>query len=184
MLLLFVLTRKTPFQAYYYLTEAMELRYDDPKNILLKDVRPPIAAYGDWIESQTMEELHAIRLNHNSLHMEALTIRERILGPTFPDLIHPIIFRGAVCADNGRFDRCENLWLHAMQLRQANGLPIQKDLLRFAQLFAQVYHVNYKFSMSNVSVVKKEIMKERKNEWPTVMPLYCLADDRGSAKLP
>lgn len=138
-------------KAHYYLRMAMELRYDDPKNIVPKEIRPPIPAYDDWVESQTMEELAAIRLNHNSLHMEALTIRERILGSSFPDLIHPIIFRGAVNADNGRFDRCENLWLHALQLRQANGLPIQKDLLRFAQLFAQVYNVNYKFNMTNVS---------------------------------
>lgn len=138
-------------KAHFYLTLAMESRFSDPKNVIAKEVLPPIPAYGDWAESQSMEELQAIRLNHNSLHMESLTIRERLLGSNFPDLIHPIIFRGAVCADNGRFDRCENLWLHALQLRQANGLPIQKDLLRFAQLFAQVYHVNYKFNMSNVS---------------------------------
>lgn len=138
-------------KAHYYLTMAMEMRFADPKNVIAKEVLPPIPAYGDWAESQSMDELQAIRLNHNSLHMESLTIRERILGKTFPDLIHPIIFRGAVCADNGRFDRCENLWLHAMQLRQENGLAIQKDLLRFAQLFAQVYHVNYKFNMGNVS---------------------------------
>lgn len=138
-------------KAHLYLTLAMELRFSDPKDVVAKRALAPIAAYGDWVESQSMDELQAIRLNHNSLHMEGLTIRERLLGSTFPDLIHPIIFRGAVCADNGRFDRCENLWLHAMQLRQANGLPIQKDLLRFAQLFAQVYHVNYKFNMLNVS---------------------------------
>lgn len=138
-------------KAHFYLTLAMEMRFSDPKDVIPKEVLPPIPAYGDWTESQSLEELHAIRLNHNSLHMESLAIRERILGDKFPDIIHPIIFRGAVCADNGRFDRCENLWLHALQLRQRNGLPIQKDLLRFAQVFAQVYHVNYKFNMLNVS---------------------------------
>lgn len=138
-------------KAHFYLTLAMEMRFGDSNDIVAKEVLPPIPAYGDWVECQTLEELLAIRLNHNSMHMEALTIRERILGSTFPDLIHPIIFRGAVFADNGRFDGCENLWLHALQLRQTNGLPIQKDLLRFAQLFAQVYHVNYKFNMTNVS---------------------------------
>lgn len=140
-------------KAHFYLTQAMEMRFRDPANPIAKQVLPPIPAYGDWAESQSMDELQAIRLNNNSLHMEALTIRERLLGSTFPDLIHPIIFRGAVCADNGRFDRCENLWLHALQLRQANGLAVQKDLLRFAQLFAQVYHVNYKFNMVNVSAI-------------------------------
>lgn len=147
-------------KAHYYLTCAMELRFSDPEDVVTKEVLAPIPAYGDWVESQTMEELQAIRLNHNSLHMESLTIRERILGANFPDLIHPIIFRGAVCADNGRFDRCENLWLHALQLRQINGLPIQKDLLRFAQLFAQVYHVNYKFNMLNMITVLRCCIEE------------------------
>lgn len=37
--------------------------------------------------------------------MEALTIRERILGVHNPELPHPIIYRGAIFADNARFDR-------------------------------------------------------------------------------
>lgn len=48
---------------------------------------------------------------------------------------------GAVCADNGRFDRCESLWLHALELRQLNKLSVQRDLLRFAQVFSQMIHV-------------------------------------------
>lgn len=138
-------------KAHFYLMLGMEMRFRDPANPIPKKLGLPVPAYGDWVESQSIEELQAIRLNHNSLHMESLTIRERLLGQKFPDLVHPIIFRGAVCADNGRFDRCENLWLHALQLRQNNGLSIQKDLLRFAQLYAQMYHVNYKFNMINVS---------------------------------
>lgn len=138
-------------RAHFYLSLAMELRFKDPNNILRKEVLPPIPAYGDWVESQTIEELQAIRLNHHSMHMECLTIRERILGASFPDLIHQIIFRGAVCADNGRFDRCERLWLHALQLRQMNSLSIQKDLLRFAQLYAQIYHVQFQVDMLKVS---------------------------------
>lgn len=51
--------------------------------------------------------------------MESLTIRERILGTKCPEVIHPIIFRGAICADNLRFDRCESLWLHALELRKS-----------------------------------------------------------------
>lgn len=69
--------------------------------------------------------------------MEALTVRERILGVHCPEVAHPVVFRGAVCADNGRFDRCEALWLHALDLRQGNNISVQRDLLRFAQLFSQ-----------------------------------------------
>lgn len=97
-------------------------RYEDAQNVVKKKIMPPVPAYENWIESQTVQDLQAIRFNHNSIHMESLTIRERILTTKCPDVAHPIVFRGAVCADNGRFDRCESLWLHALELRQNNNV--------------------------------------------------------------
>lgn len=91
----------------------------------------PVPAYENWIESQTIQDLQAIRFNHNSIHMESLTIRERILTTKCPDVAHPIVFRGAVCADNGRFDRCESLWLHALELRQNNNVSTFRLLIGF-----------------------------------------------------
>lgn len=99
-------------------------RYEDPQNVIRKKNIAPVPAYENWIESQTIQDLQAIRFNHNSIHMESLTIRERILTTKCPDVAHPIVFRGAVCADNGRFDRCESLWLHALELRQNNNVSI------------------------------------------------------------
>lgn len=99
-------------------------RYEDPQNVIRKKNIAPVPAYENWIESQTVQDLQAIRFNHNSIHMESLTIRERILTTKCPDVAHPIVFRGAVCADNGRFDRCESLWLHALELRQNNNVSI------------------------------------------------------------
>ncbi|XP_058836327.1 protein fem-1 homolog B isoform X4 [Topomyia yanbarensis] len=137
-------------KAFHYLTLAMELRFEDSDCILRKPILPPVPAYEHWIECQTMQDLQAIRYNHNSLHMESLAIRERILGRHCPEVAHSIVFRGAVCADNGRFDRCESLWLHAMHLRQHNAFSIQRDLLRFAQLFSQMLSINVVLRFSNV----------------------------------
>lgn len=103
---------------------AMQFRYSDPENVVRKKCLPPVPAYENWIESQTVQDLQAIQFNHNSIHMEALTIRERILTRKCPDVAHPVVYRGAVCADNGRFDRCESLWLHALELRQSNKVII------------------------------------------------------------
>uniref|UniRef100_A0A336M0K2 Protein fem-1 homolog B n=1 Tax=Culicoides sonorensis TaxID=179676 RepID=A0A336M0K2_CULSO len=125
-------------KAYKYMLLGMELRYSDSENIIRKPFSTPIPAYDNWIECQTIAELQAIEFNHNSLHMEALTIRERILGNDCPEIAHPIIFRGAVFADNGRFDRCEALWMHALKLRQNIQISVQRDLLRFAQVFSQM----------------------------------------------
>ncbi|XP_058120385.1 protein fem-1 homolog B [Anopheles ziemanni] len=140
-------------KAFTYLMMGMEERYKDPENIIRKPTLPPVPAYEHWVECQTVQDLHAIRYNHNSLHMESLTIRERILGRKCPEVVHSIIFRGAVCADNGRFDRCESLWLHALRLRQQNGLSVQRDLLRFVQLFSQEFSINEPMHFEGVLAV-------------------------------
>ena len=75
--------------------------------------------------------------------MEGLTIRERILGQSNPDVLHPIIYRGAVFADQANFSRSISLWRHALRLRQAAKTSVVKDLLRFAQVFSQMFQVPY-----------------------------------------
>ena len=55
-------------------------RYSDPNNIIKKNVGEPIPAYDNWRESETLERLESIRTNHHGIHMEALAVRERILG--------------------------------------------------------------------------------------------------------
>lgn len=101
-------------------------------------------AYENWIESQTKQDLQAIQFNHNSIHMESLTIRERILSTKCPDVAHPIVFRGAVCADNDRFDRCESLWLHALELRQNISVSINRGCFFFVAtvntIFQNAFH--------------------------------------------
>lgn len=68
-------------------------RYEDPSNPIKKKMLPPVPAYENWIESQTIQDLQAIQMNNNSMHMESLTIRERILTRKCPDVAHPVVFR-------------------------------------------------------------------------------------------
>lgn len=79
---------------------------------------------------------------------------------------------GAVCADNGRFDRCESLWLHALELRQLNKLSVQRDLLRFAQVFSQMIHVGAAtLRLQNVlTVLRSCICELRINQHKFVEP--------------
>lgn len=112
----------------------IHFRYSDPNDIVLKPKSTPVSAYENCVECRTLQELEAIKRNQNSLHMESLSIRERVLGKHNPEVPHPVIFRGAVFADNARFDRCIELWLHALNLRQLNRVSVVKDLLRFAQV--------------------------------------------------
>ncbi|KAK3743309.1 hypothetical protein RRG08_007547 [Elysia crispata] len=149
-------------KTYNYLLEAMALRInnkgmvseeENPQGIISKPNCEPIPAYGNHRECQTLRDLEIIRGNRDALHMEALTIRERILGSKNPEIPHPVIFRGAVFADNGRFDRCIALWMHAMVLRQVNSRSIHKDLLRFSQVFSQMVTLGVDLEFKDVESV-------------------------------
>jgi len=137
--------------AYTYLEKAMKLRCEGEK--IEKVLGDPVAAYENWRETRTVEELERISNDSHGLHMEGLAIRERVLGEGNPEVPHPIIYRGAVFADSARFDRCNQLWLHALRLRQATNLPVTKDLLRFAQVFSQMIKVGLEVDTLTVKEV-------------------------------
>lgn len=82
-----------------------------------------------------------------------------------PELPHPIVFRGAIFADNARFDRCIDLWLHALKLRQLNDISIVTDLLRFAQVFSQMIHVGVDLDISQViNVLEASVTELNRNK--------------------
>ena len=95
--------------------------------------------------------------------MEGLTIRERILGKSNPELPIPIIFRGAVYADLSRFEKCIALWLHALHLRKECKASVSKDLLRFTQVFSQMLHVGVTIKFQDYLQVLKASCDELKS---------------------
>lgn len=74
------------------------------------------------------------------MRMQALLVRERILGPAHPDTSYYIRYRGAVYADMGDFDRCIALWMYALDMQMSKLDPLspmtQSSLLSFAELFS------------------------------------------------
>lgn len=153
----------SPASAYIHMKRGMELRYKNRSSPILKRLGPPIPAYENWVEAQTMEEMMARAADVNSIHMESLAIRERILGPDNPEVTHPIIFRGAVFADHAQFDRCIELWMHAVNLRQNINVSVVKDLLRFAQVFSQMIHVGVDLHYPEIESVMIAALKELEN---------------------
>lgn len=148
-------------KAYHYLNMAMRERFDKSAGgVIWKPSTLPIPAYENRVECATLEELRAIRYNTNALHMEALVIRERILGAFNPEVPHPIIFRGAVFADCALFNRCIALWMHALKLRQSNYMAVVKDLLRFAQVFSQMMHIGVELPFECVKEVLEHAVLE------------------------
>ncbi|CAG5109372.1 Similar to fem1c: Protein fem-1 homolog C (Danio rerio) [Cotesia congregata] len=74
------------------------------------------------------------------MRMQALVIRERILGPAHPDTSYYIRYRGAVYADSGKFERCIELWNYALDMQQSMLEPLntmtQSSLFSFIELFS------------------------------------------------
>ncbi|XP_051545943.1 protein fem-1 homolog B [Myxocyprinus asiaticus] len=154
-------------KTYHYLYLAMLERYRDPERVTTKELSAPVEAYGGRAECQSLQELEAIRHDRDALHMEGLMIRERILGADNIDVSHPIIYRGAVYADNMDFEQCIKLWLHALHLRQRGKRNTHKDLLRFAQVFSQMVHLKEPVQAWDVeqvlraSILEIRLSKER-----------------------
>ncbi|KAH8342165.1 hypothetical protein KR074_002343 [Drosophila pseudoananassae] len=117
---------------------ALEERALEPP--LEKKVQEPVAAYEMVREVTNIEELEEMVLDPDEMRMQALVIRQRILGPTHPDTSYYIRFRGAHYADAGRFDRCIELWSYALTMQQKILQPLspmtQSSLLSFAELFS------------------------------------------------
>ena len=102
--------------------------------------RDPVPAYDFAQEINDLSALDELVMDPDEMRMQALLIRERILGPVHPDTSYYIRFRGAVYADSGRFDRCIELWTYALTMQQRILEPLnpmtQSSLLSFAELFS------------------------------------------------
>jgi len=120
---------------------AMEERYEDGVLVIPKAlVKSPISAYENTLEVESVAALEEIISDPDSMRMQALLVRERILGPAHPDTSYYIRYRGAVYADMGHFERCITLWMYALDMQQKILEPLspmtQSSLLSFAELFS------------------------------------------------
>lgn len=120
---------------------AMEERYVGGELVVPKVVvASPISAYENTVEVETPQQLESIISDPDEMRMQALLVRERILGPAHPDTSYYIRYRGAVYADMGHFERCITLWMYALDMQQKMLEPLspmtQSSLLSFAELFS------------------------------------------------
>lgn len=122
--------------------QAMDLRFniDDEQDIPKPDSALPIEAY-EWAqEVKNHEELNELLSEPDEMRMQALLVRERILGPTHPDTSYYVRYRGAVYADAGKFTRCISLWNHALDIQRSSLESCHQmtvsSFFSFAELFS------------------------------------------------
>jgi len=83
-----------------------------------------VAAYCDAVEPRSAGELAELILEPDAVRMNALVVRERVLGPVHPDTSYYVRYRGAVYADSGDFARCILLWTHAVDMQTTHLDPL------------------------------------------------------------
>lgn len=133
--------KRDMLSALSFWRRAMEDRYGlEPKVPKVIEVAHSHAAYDYVQEVNDFNALDELVMDPDEMRMQALVIRERILGPAHPDTSYYIRYRGAVYADAGRFDRCIELWTYALTMQQTILEPLspmtQSSLLSFAELFS------------------------------------------------
>ncbi|XP_064195127.1 protein fem-1 homolog A [Anguilla rostrata] len=140
----FVDKKRDLLGAMRYWRRALELRQPGDRTGALSKPPPgpPVPAYDCAQEVTTTEELEALITDPDEMRMQALLVRERILGPSHPDTSYYIRYRGAVYADSGNFERCISLWKYALDMQQSNLDPLSpmtaSSFLSFAELFSFV----------------------------------------------
>ena len=109
--------------------KAMRLRYSDRERPLLKCLpKETNYVYGHCREPNTLEELENL-FDPEEIYMQALLIRERILGHSHKDTTFGLMYRGAVYADSLRYQRCVDLWKYACILRHERSEPMSQECL-------------------------------------------------------
>lgn len=120
--------------------QAMRERYSENSPSLPKPKTKKVAAYDYVEEISDIDVLDDLMADPDEMRMQALVIRERILGPAHPDTSYYIRYRGAVYADAGKFNRCIELWNYALDMQQSmleslNPMT-QSSLFSFTELFS------------------------------------------------
>lgn len=120
---------------------AMKMRFSDPNNIILKvcPTSKPNPAYMGMVEAKNSVELEEAAINPDAVYMQALLIRERILGPDHKDTVFGLMYRGAVYADTHRYQRCVDLWKYAFKLRHDKQEPLNNECIFTLQALCKLF---------------------------------------------
>jgi Fem-1 family protein b len=121
-------------KSFEHYRRALELRsiYNLPK-IVQESMSN---AFNNRQECQTMNELEAIRFKSEDMHIEALLVRERLLGACNEEYRYSVVYRGATLAHSKQYDKAIALWMYELTLSRRHGIPIvPEDMRQFLALF-------------------------------------------------
>ena len=115
-------------RAFEYFGRALDLRaqYDLPKIL-----RPASTRILDGRqECETIDQLQMKRSSRDDMWMEAMLVRERLLGPTNARFNYSIRQFGAVLTDRGDHDQALALWLYKVEVSRYYGISVDTSIAR------------------------------------------------------
>lgn len=77
-----------------YWRKALEIRFEDEKNIIHKQILPPNSAFMNAREFINFDELEEVSNDLDAMRMQSLLITERILSSTHKEMIYRLMYRG------------------------------------------------------------------------------------------
>ncbi|KAF8374285.1 fem-1, partial [Pristionchus pacificus] len=89
----------------------------------------------------TKDQLELIKDDPDKIRMQALVVRERILGGAHSDVHYFLRLRGAVYCDMGDVNRCFDLWMYALELQQIHLGPLHVSTLATLQAFHETFSI-------------------------------------------
>jgi len=124
-------------QSFEHFTRALELRSIHNLSKTLKTTT--IDLFDNRQECQTIDQLNKLHSNPASISIEALLVRERLLGPNNTEYRYSLRYHGALLADNDQHYQAIAFWMYELGLRQEYSIDIDPENLRhFASMFSEM----------------------------------------------
>ncbi len=110
-------------------------------------------------ECQTIDQLEELRSNPDHMYIEALLIRERLLGPSNLKYRNSLLYRGAILAQTKQYLQGIALWIYGLELNQQWSIPISSKQLRYyVKSFATMLYKDLSIPIRDLCQVMKVTM--------------------------
>jgi Fem-1 family protein b len=148
-------------QSFEHFTRALELRsiHNLPKT--LRTITTDLFDHRQ--ECQTIDQLKELHSNPSDLCIEALLIRERLLGPNNTEYRYSLRYYGALLADNDQHYQAIAFWMYELGLRQEYSIDIDPENLRhFVSMFSEMIFLSLSIPIEALLTVIKVTAGELK----------------------
>jgi Fem-1 family protein b len=149
-------------QSFEHYHRALELRsiHNLPK-VLRESITE---VFNNRHECQTIDQLEELRLNPENMYIEALIVRERLLGPSSEEYHYSVVYRGAILADDARYQEALAFWMYQLELGRQYSISIDpEDMRQFVALFSDMIFKSSPIPIEALLTIVATTVKEVRN---------------------